>query len=166
MPTPFPIAPPRERKFKKKLEENLQVRICNYIRRTYPRVIFCSDYAAGLKLTDWQRRQMMIMRSDDGQPDISIDYPSRGYHGLRIELKKEGTVIYKRDGSLRKQPYTRKYKKYGKLYVKRGDHLLEQSEMLKKYIRQGYMARFAIGYDKAIALIDWYMEKPKNEALF
>lgn len=150
----------------KKHEENLQIRVCNYIRREYPHVIFCSDYAAGLDLTVNQRMKMMAMRSRDGQPDISIDFPSRGFHGLRIELKKEGTVIYnKRNGSLRKQPYRRTYKRAGKLFIKSGDHLLEQAAMLKEYNANGYFARFAVGYDKAIALIDWYMQRPKNESL-
>lgn len=110
---------------------------------------------------------MMKLRSDDGQPDISVDEPKRGYHGLRIELKAEGTVIYKKDGkTLRKQPYTRKYRLNGRLFIKRGDHLAEQAAMLQKYNRKGYFARFCIGYDKAVRLIDWFMERPQNIELF
>lgn len=164
----------KPRRFKQHHEENLQVRICNYIRKNYPQVIFHSDYAAGLDLTDYQRQQMMAMRSDDGQPDISIDQAAdlkvngelRHFHGLRIELKKEGTVIYKRDGTLRKDPYTRRYKRNGRLFIKRGDHLAEQAAMLQKYNRAGYLARFGVGYDKTIALIDWYLGKPENTSLF
>jgi hypothetical protein len=153
----------------KKHEESLQLRACNYVRREYPHVIFFCDFAAGLNLTDNQRKLMMQMRSIDGLPDFSMDYPSRGYHGLRLEFKKEGTVIYKKDGSLRKQPYTRKYKKNGKIFIKRGDHLQEQEWCLKRYNELGYFARFSVGYDKFTQIIDWYMCKPKpadNEALF
>src|SRR5437016_2749060 len=100
-------------------------------------------------MTRNQRMIMMSMRSDDGQPDISIDFPSRGFHGLRIELKKEGTVLYNKDGTLRKQPYIRRYKANGKVFIKRGDHLAEQTSLLKKYNDQGYFARFAIGFDAA-----------------
>lgn len=153
-------------KHPKRTEENLQIKICNYLRSEYPHVPFCSDYAAGLDLTDNQRQKMMAMRSHDGQPDISIDFASRGYHGLRIELKKEGTIIYKKDGSLRKQSYTRRYWKRGKLIIKRGDHLQEQEYMLKKYNDGGYFARFCIGEAKAIQLINWYMEKKQNMELF
>ena len=32
-------------------------------------------------------------------PDISIDYAAHGYNGLKIELKRKGTKLYKRDGS-------------------------------------------------------------------
>lgn len=127
--------------------------------------MFVSDYAAGMELTNNQRIKMMAMRSDDGQPDISIDFPSRGYHGLRIELKKEGTVIYKKDGTLRKASYKRTYKKNGKLFIKTGDHIQEQVDALKKYNANGYLARFAIGYDNAIKLIDWYMERPLAQEL-
>lgn len=152
---------------KKKNEEgNLQLRVCNYIRANYPHVIFCSDFAAGLKLSDWQRQIMMALRSDDGQPDLSIDFPSRGYHGLRIELKKEGTVIYGKNGKLRKHPYIRRYRKRGQVFIKRGDHLAEQAAMLKRYNDQDYFARFAVGYDKAIQLIDWYFDRPQNTSIF
>lgn len=165
-----PQPPVRKKRFipkKKKTEQNIQLRVCNYLRREYPDVIFLSDYAAGLNLTDHQRMVMRAMRSDDGAPDIAIDYPSRGYHGLRIELKAEGTVIYKKDGkTLRKAPYTRKYAKNGKLFIKRGDHLAEQAAMLRKYNEQGYLGRFCVGFDKAKTLIDWYMERPENSSLF
>jgi hypothetical protein len=157
----------KPRRFKQHHEENLQVRACNYIRKNYPQVIFVSDYAAGLDLTDRQRILMMSMRSDDGQPDISIDFPSRGYHGLRVELKKEGVAIYKKDGkTLRKDPYTRRYVRNGKQFIKRGDHLAEQAAMLQKYCKQGYLGRFCVGFDKFCQLLDWYMEKPENQSLF
>ncbi len=150
--------------YKKRTEENLQVRVCNYIRKHYPLAMFHADYAAGLKLTDWQRIQMMKMRSHDGQPDISLDYPSRDYHGLRIELKAEGTKIYKKDGTtLRKQPYVRRYRNGT---VKRGDHLAEQADTLMKYNRLGYCARFGIGYDATIKLVRWYMDEPEQGSLF
>ena len=152
--------------YRRRQEETLQLQVCRYIRREYPHVIFCSDFAAGLDLRPTQRIKMMAMRSDDGQPDISIDFPSRGFHGLRIELKKEGTILYKRDGSLRKQPYTRRYKLGGKIMVKRGDHLAEQATMLDKYRHMGYCAEFAVGFDEAIRLIDWYFERPEQSELF
>lgn len=109
---------------------------------------------------------MVALRSDNGQPDISIDFPSRGFSGLRIELKKEGTVIYTKSGNLRKQPYTRRYKRNGKVYIKRGDHLAEQAATLEKYNELGYLARFAVGYNNAIKLIDWYMCRPEQVELF
>lgn len=143
-------------------EERLQIRISNYIKREYPQVILVGDFAAGLDLTDNQRKKMMAMRSEDGQPDISIDFPSRGYHGLRIEIKKEGTHVYRKDGKLRKQPYKRKYWVGTKCFIRTGDHLAEQAATLQKYNDMGYFARFGIGEEKIIQLIDWYMCRPQN----
>jgi hypothetical protein len=75
-----------------KHEQSLQLRVCRYLKRNYPQVPFIADFAAGMKMTRNQRMIMMSMRSDDGQPDISVDYSSRGYHRLRIELKKGGSL--------------------------------------------------------------------------
>lgn len=152
--------------YRRRTEENLQIKICNWLRKEFPHVVFVSDYAAGLNLTDTQRIKMASMRSHDGQPDLSIDFPSRGYHGLRIEFKKEGTAIYKRDGSLRKQAYTRKYKRNGQLYIKKGDHLAEQAAMLERYNEMGYFARFGIGEEHIKQIIRWYMQVPEQTELF
>lgn len=152
--------------YRRRDEENLQIKMCNWIRREFPNVIFISDFAAGLDLTNTQRVRMGSLRSDSGQPDISIDFPSRGYHGLRIELKKEGTVLYKKDGTLRKQPYTRTYRRNGANYIKRGDHLAEQAALLQKYNDQGYFARFAIGEEHFKKLVNWYMDRPEQTELF
>ena len=149
----------------KQVEYALTLKVVNYVKKTYPHVIIIHDIAAGLNLKDSDRIKMMATRSEDGQPDISIDFPSRGYHGLRLELKADGVVIKKKDGSLRKAPYTRKYKKGGKIFIKRGDHLLEQAQTLRKYLRIGYYANFAIGFVQAKKIIDWYMEN-ENASLF
>lgn len=152
----------------KQEEERLTIQVVNYVKKTYPHVIIIHDIAAGMNLKDSDRMKMMATRSEDGQPDISIDFPSRGYHGLRLELKVEGTVIKKKDGTLRKQTYTRKYRKNGKIFIKRGDHLLEQAQTLRKYNRLGYYANFAIGFYGQLGakkIIDWYM-KNENASLF
>lgn len=158
------FAPPRTvTKHKKQTEESLQLKVCRYLRSEYPDVIFFSDFAAGMDLKNTQRQKMIAMRSHDGKvPDLIIMHPSRGYHGLVIELKKEGTVIYKRDGSLRKQPYKRKYRKSGKLFIKTGDHLQEQEAMLQRYNRAGYCGRFGIGYQHIIDLIDGFMDRKQK----
>jgi hypothetical protein len=160
--TKRPLSTPTGKHNQKK-EESIQIRVSSYIKKNYPQAILIGDFAAGLDLTDGQRIKMMKMRSEDGQPDISFDYPSRGYHGLRIELKKDGTVIYKREGSLRKQGYSRRLKNG---MIKKGDHLAEQVATLNKYNKLGYLGRFAIGYESAIRLIDWYMERPIPQELF
>jgi hypothetical protein len=154
-------------KHPKRHEDNLQLRCANYMRENYPDVIFFCDSGAGQNMSDTQRKLMMASRSDDGIPDFHIDYASRGYHGARFELKKEGTKVYKKDGiTLRKQPYTRKYKRYGKWFIKRGDHLAEQAATLKKYRRNGYCGMFVIGFEDFKKKADWYMDKKIELDLF
>ena len=102
---------------------------------------------------------MMKTRSDDGMSDLHILTPSRGYHGLVIELKKDGVVVYKKDGTLRKSPYTRRFKD-GR--IKRGDHLAEQAAYLQRMNDMGYFARFSIGFDNFKKLVDWYFENEQT----
>jgi hypothetical protein len=151
----------------KQREQQIVIAVCKYVRREYLEAIITVDYAAGLELKDNQRKMMMAMRSEDGMPDITIDYPSRGYHGLRIEAKKEGTKIYCKDGkTLRKQPYKRSYWVGGKKFLRTGDHLAEQAATLKKYNDMGYFARFGVGEAKIIQLIDWYFDKKLSLDVF
>ena len=111
------------------------------------------------------RINVMKMRSGDGIPDISIDYPSRGFHGLKIEFKATGKSPFKKDGTLKKAKYTRKFKKNGKIWIKTGDHNAEQYAMLKRYKEMGYCAVYAIGLEKFKEIVNWYMEN-EQQSLF
>src|SRR5690242_7416569 len=98
----MPVKPYKPKQFYipkvKKHEESIQRRVATYLRRWYPDVEFHSDYAAGLKLTENQAKIRKSLNSGRGWPDIFIAYPSRGYHGLFIELKKDGVSIYCKTG--------------------------------------------------------------------
>lgn len=137
----------------KKAEENVQRRVATYLRHEYPGVEFHSDYAAGLKLTENQAKIRKSLNSGRGWSDMFIAYPSRGYHGLFLELKKEGVSIYCKTGPRK-----------GQLVA--NEQIEIEAEFLDKMNKLGYLARFTVGYDKAIALIDYYMEKPENASLF
>ena len=63
-----------------------------------------------------------------------------------LELKAEGTRLYKKDGTLRKNK-----------------HIEEQAEILDKLNKSGYYARFAVGYDQAIRIITNYLGEPKQK---
>lgn len=158
-------------KFIRKTEESEQQRFITWFKRQFPDVIIYTDFAAGLYLTDNERIRMVKMRSRPGMPDIYIDHPMTHtingkevtFHGCRIELKKTGEKIYKIDGvTLLKRPYTRRFKRYGKDIVYKGDHLAEQAQTLQRYIQLGYFARFAKGIDHAKELACWYMKLPKQ----
>jgi hypothetical protein len=60
--------------------------------------------------------------------------------GLFIELKREGTRIFKKDGALVAD-----------------EHIREQFDMLEQLRQRGYMAEFACGFDEAKKIIDEYL---------
>jgi hypothetical protein len=68
-------------------------------------------------------------------------YYEMKYAGLFIELKREGTRIFKKDGKLVAD-----------------EHIREQYDMLHDLRARGYAADFACGFDEAKKLIDDYMK--------
>lgn len=137
-------------------ELDLQVQVADYIRLQYPDVIFHSDFGSGIKLTMGQaikqkrlnggRRswpdmfiaKAKLMQTKDGLPFVK--------HGLFLELKKDGVRILKRDGSLVAD-----------------EHIREQAKMLQALERNGYEARFAVGFDQAKQIIDNYIGRKKKD---
>jgi len=124
----------------KKHEENLQIQVAAYMRKKYPEVIFHSDFSSGCKLSIGQAIRNKKMQSNHKYPDMFIAEPVPGYHGLYLELKKEGTKVFKEDGLL---------------YA--NEHIKAQYDTILKLRDKGYKAEFAIGYEQAIAVIDDYM---------
>lgn len=124
----------------------IQKHLADYLRLRYKDVLFHSDFGSGTKLTVGQAvRQKQLNGGIRGWPDLFIAEPRvksfpNVYHGLFIELKKEGTRIFKKDGTLVAD-----------------EHIREQFDMLHDLRRKGYAAEFACGYEEAVALIDSYM---------
>lgn len=144
---------------RKQTEAQLQVQVADYIRLQYPDVIFHSDFGSGIKLAMGQaikqkrlnggRRawpDMFLAEPMARKIDLSKDSPfdkttKLMYAGLFIELKREGTRIFKKDGTLVSD-----------------EHIREQFDMLADLRQRGYAAEFAIGFDGAKKLIDDYMK--------
>ena len=144
----IPTRTPREAVTKKrnaKSEENLQLRVCKYLRETWPSVHFVCDYAAGLKLTKQQAIKAAKMRSADKLPDVLI-LASRGeFSGLLIELKAEGKLRLKSG------------------QISGSAHIQAQAERLAELRQEGYKAEFAEGFYEAVDLIAAYMKLPRKE---
>lgn len=130
-------------------ESDLQVAVADYIRRRYPGVLFHSDFGSGIKLTKGQAiKQKRQNGGRRGWPDmliaetsyIELDGDPCRLSGLFLELKKEGTRIYKKDGT------------------PASPHIAEQIEVLKSLEEREYAARFAVGFDEAKKIIDWYLK--------
>lgn len=124
----------------KKEEENLQIRVAEYLRTRYPDVLFYSDFGSGLKLSMFQAIRNKKQQCGYKMPDMFISEPAPGYHGLYLELKKEGTKIFKADGTL---------------YA--NEHVKAQYDTILKLRNKGYKSEFAIGYEQAVGIIDDYM---------
>lgn len=121
-------------------EQELQIAVCQFIRAQYPKAIFTTE-SSGLRLTIGQARKLRKQRSGKGFPDLMIFEPKGDYNGMFIELKREGEMVFRKDGSVRSDV-----------------HLQEQWEMLQRLRTRGYYACFAIGFDQAVSQIKRYME--------
>jgi len=143
---------PGLKKGKKQKEEKEQIRICKYLRKDYPDVIFTCDLASGMKLPIHIAAKNKSMRSSRGLPDLFIaePYPRNikheldvCYFGLFIEIKSEDTILYKVDG----------------VTLRKNEHVEEQAEILRQLSEKGYKAVFACGYEEAKKIIDEYLKK-------
>lgn len=137
-------------------ELELQAQVADYIRLQYPDVIFHSDFGSGVKLTMGQAvKQKRLNGGRRAWPDIFVAKAKVVYmrdvdahvftHGLFIELKKEGTKILKKDGSFVADK-----------------HIREQAKMLQALEREGYEAKFAVGFEQAKQIIDRYIDRVKG----
>lgn len=125
-------------------EENVQVRVAQYLATNYPSVQFHSDFGSGCKLTKGQAiKQKRQNAGRRGWPDIFVAEPREikrvMYYGLFIELKKDGTRLRKKDGS------------------PASEHIAEQGRTLTALWKKGYQAVFAVGFDEAKKIIDDYL---------
>lgn len=133
-----------------KHEESIQKQICHYLRLQYAHVIFRSDYASGLRLTMNQARVHRSLQSGRAFPDLFIYEPSRGFHGMALELKKDGTTIILKTGPRK-----------GRLTS--DPHVQEQAQVINDLRHKGYYADFAVGFDDAVNKINWYFGKVNKE---
>lgn len=144
-------------------ESELQIAVADYLCLRYPSVLFHSDYGSGVRLTMGQAvRQKRQNGGRRAWPDMFIAKPTnvkavakqiendshnvigaftflKQKYGLFIELKKDGTRLYKKNG----EPAS--------------EHIAEQAQILKKLREEGYKAEFAVGFEQAKKIIDEYL---------
>lgn len=85
-----------------------------------------------------------------GMPDIYVNHPSRGYHGLRIECKVKGSGVFlKTRDALKKSP-----------------HVSEQAHRIAAQLKEGYLSLFTEGLNENFRLIDWYLGYSEKEPIF
>lgn len=128
-------------------ESQIQEMLADFLRNKYPDVLFHSDFGSGVKLTMGQAvRQKRLNGGRRAWPDLFIAKPKfvhenhgRWVHGLFIELKKDGTRLKKKNGEWA------------------SGHIAEQAAVLEELASAGYRTDFAVGYDKAVAIIEEYL---------
>lgn len=135
-------------------EAQLQANVAMYLRMQYPDVMFKSDFGSGVKLSPYQARMQKLQSGGKrGWPDLFIAEPvprcvdggwKDEWHGLFIELKREGTRLKKKDGSWA------------------SEHIAEQYDVLDRLQFRGYRAEFAVGFEEAVNLIDEYLSIKKE----
>ena len=129
-------------------ESGLQQRVVNHMKRRYPTVRF-ESHLGGEKFGTRQATRVKAMNSHNGYPDFHIIKKTEKYSGLFLELKKDGVTVYKKDGTLRKDP-----------------HLESQDAYHKYLVSEGYQAQFVIGYAAAIEVIDEYLKDIGQQKLW
>ena len=122
------------------MEAQLHEQICDYLRLQYPAVIYRTDFAAGIKMTIGQASRHKRLQSGRAFPDLFIAEPAQSAHGMFLELKRDGTRIWLKDGSLTKDK-----------------HIQEQMEMLVTLRMKGYNAQMVAGFEQAKEAIDRYL---------
>ncbi len=102
----------------------------------YPNAPYHVDFGSGAVLNKFQAiRQKRLNVS--GWPDVMIAMPLHGYSGLFIELKREGTTFYKKNG----EPYS---------------SFAHQHKMHETLRMQGYRVEVGIGFDDTASKIKTY----------
>lgn len=122
-------------------EANIHQNVADYLKLQYPSVLFHTDFAAGIKMTMGQAVKNKRLQSGRGWPDLFIAAPRQGMHGFGLELKKDGVVVLRKDGSRSTEK-----------------HITEQFEMLDRLKREGYAGVIAAGFEQAKYAIDKYLQ--------
>ena len=123
--------------------------VSNHLKLKYPSVIFHFDYA-GNHLTKTQSGKMKAIQGKRGFPDLAIYEPKLEYrnnatiiwHGLFIEIKAEGTNLWKKEDSIP---------------IPASEHIKEQLDMVDALRLKHYFTRICVGTDSVIETIDYYM---------
>ena len=126
-------------------ETQIQMELCKYVRLKYRTALFNVDLS-GMNLSKTQSGQAKVMRSGKGFPDFVLYEPKGKYHGLFIEIKKEGEQIF-----AKRSPDKEGFVKFA------SEHLSEQALMIEMLEQKGYYATFGVGMDECMKLVDNYM---------
>lgn len=121
-------------------EQDLHRQVTDYLRLQHREALFRTDMG-GVRLSFSQARSAKRVQHGRAFPDLGIYEARHDYHGLFIELKREGTKLFLKDG----------------VTMVANPHYHEQAEVLRELNRRGYHAVFACGFDECKSIIDEYL---------
>ncbi|MEI6851195.1 MAG: hypothetical protein WCL06_00070 [Bacteroidota bacterium] len=119
-------------------EERLCIEVSDWINLQYPNLIYHFDFGSGLRMTKKQAGKQKRLNKVRGYPDLQINFPTRHYCGLFIEIKVNR--VWKKDGTLIKD-----------------DHVAEQERLLVRLEKLGYCAMFGCGFEEIKDIVHKYM---------
>ena len=120
-------------------EYQLYKQVSTYLKYQYPKVLYRFDMA-GLNLSIAQAGMNKAIQCGKGFPDLVILEKRGNYGALFIELKPEGTKLYKLDGN----PVN--------------DHIQDQINYLLELNDRSYAVSWGIGFDATKKIIDNYLK--------
>lgn len=127
-------------------EYDLYKAIATYMRLQYPKIMYRFDMAGNNLSKAQAGRNKAIQKPDEAWPDFFIAKPNfvldTGFNhpGLFLELKPDGTKLTNKAGEWK------------------DEHIAKQAITLQLLAWDGYMARFAIGFEEAKNIIDEYLK--------
>lgn len=130
-------------------ESDLQSKICIWLKRTYPELLFISDFAAGIHLSQFLASLRSIQSCNYKMVDLIILRPMTMkllsglpcYHGLCLELKTGHDKVFMQD----------------RITLLKNEHTLSQYRTIKMLRAQGYAACFGCGEIEIKKLVVDYM---------
>jgi hypothetical protein len=122
-------------------ESSLHQQVVDYLKYQYPKVLFRTDFAAGIKMTIGQAVKHKKLQKCKAWPDLFIAAPNDKYYGLFIEIKKDIDEVYLKSGK-----------------IKNDAHINEQWLLLTQLNLLGYAAYFGCGFDNIKMIIDNYLK--------
>lgn len=145
-------------------ESTIQNQVADFLRYQYPDVLFHSDFGSSVGMSARQGAQKKRQNGGRrGWPDMFIAKPMYYmhtledmleeceqygvYHGLFLELKKDGTKLELKDGRWA------------------NEHIQTQAFVLRKLRELGYRAEFAVGFDEAVRIIKEYLGEPNKQKI-
>lgn len=137
-------------------EKNLSLDVANYLK--LKKLIYRFDLAADLVLTQGQKaKHKRLQMAYRGYPDLFICEPVGVYNGLYIELKKDKSEVFLKDGITYKKA-TKKVKNAKGAIVEVYDHIQEQLKMQQRLRDKGYCVVFGFGLSDTINKIENYLK--------